>query len=68
MLSDLGVDSNATDNTLDRRQTRPNLQDALTNNLSNVESLFNDPTTGLTNTIQTTLDAYNDPAQRRDRE
>jgi flagellar hook-associated protein 2 len=60
MLSDLGVDSNATDNTLTDVDTTK-LQDALTNNLGNVESLFNDPTTGLTNTIQTTLDAYDDP-------
>jgi flagellar hook-associated protein 2 len=60
MLSDLGVASNATDNTLTNVDTT-DLQDALTNNLSQVESLFNDPTTGLTNTIQTTLDAYDDP-------
>jgi flagellar hook-associated protein 2 len=60
MLSDLGVASNATDNTLTDVDTT-DLQDALTNHLSDVESLFNDPTTGLTNTIQTTLDAYDDP-------
>jgi flagellar hook-associated protein 2 len=60
MLSDLGVDSNATDNTLTDVNTT-DLQDALTNNLSDVESLFNDPLNGLTNTVQTTLDAYDDP-------
>ena len=59
MLSDLGVDSNATDNTLTTVDTTK-LQDALTNNLSDVEALFNDPTTGLTNTIQSTLSVYND--------
>lgn len=60
MLSDLGVASNATDNTLTAVNTT-DLQDALTNHPGDVEALFNDPTTGLTNTIQTTLAAYNDP-------
>ena len=36
------------------------MQDALTNHLSDVESLFNDPTSGLTATVQTVLDEYND--------
>ena len=59
MLSDLGVASNATDNTLTTVDTTK-LQDALTNHLGDVEALFNDPTTGLTNTIQSTLSVYND--------
>jgi flagellar hook-associated protein 2 len=59
MLSDLGVETNATDNTItDVDPTQ--LQDALTNHLSDVESLFNDPTTGLTNTVQSVLSVYND--------
>ena len=59
MLSDLGVASNANDNTLTDVNTT-DLQDALTNHLSDVESLFNDPTSGLTATVQTVLDEYND--------
>jgi flagellar hook-associated protein 2 len=59
MLSDLGVDSNANDNTLTNVNTT-DLQNALTNNLSNVQALFNDPTSGLTTTLQTVLDGYND--------
>jgi len=59
MLSDLGVDSNANDNTLTDVDTT-DLQNALTNNLGDVESLFNDPTSGLTTTVQNVLDEYND--------
>jgi flagellar hook-associated protein 2 len=59
MLSDLGVDSNANDNTLTDVDAT-DLQNALTNNLSNVEALFNDPTGGLTTTLQNVLDGYND--------
>ena len=59
MLSDLGIDTNANDNTLTQVDTSK-LQAALTNNLSQVVALFNDPTTGLTNTVQTVLDTYND--------
>jgi flagellar hook-associated protein 2 len=59
MLSDLGVDTNANDNTLTGVDAT-DLQNALTNNLSDVESLFNDPTSGLTTTLQTVLDGYND--------
>jgi flagellar hook-associated protein 2 len=59
MLSDLGVDTNATDNTITNVDTT-DLQNALTNNLSDVQSLFNDPTTGLTNTVQSVLSVYND--------
>jgi flagellar hook-associated protein 2 len=59
MLSDLGVETNANDNTLTDVDTT-DLQNALTNNLSQVEALFNDPTSGLTTTLQTTLDGYND--------
>jgi len=59
MLSDLGVDTNATDNTITNVDTT-DLQNALTNHLSDVEALFNDPTTGLTNTVQSVLSAYND--------
>jgi flagellar hook-associated protein 2 len=59
MLSDLGVESNANDNTLTQVDTT-DLQNALTNDPSQVESLFNDPLTGLTNTIQNVLEAYND--------
>jgi flagellar hook-associated protein 2 len=58
MLSALGVDSNANDNTLTNVNTA-DLQDALTNNLSDVEALFNDPTSGLTTTVQNVLDEYN---------
>jgi flagellar capping protein FliD len=58
-LSSLGVDSNANDNTLTDVDTT-DLQNALTNNLSDVESLFNDPTAGLTTTVQNVLDGYND--------
>ena len=59
MLSDLGITTNATDNTITSVDTT-DLQDALTNHLSDVESLFNDPTTGLTNTVQSVLSVYND--------
>ena len=59
MLSDLGIDTNANDNTLTAVDTT-DLQDALTNNLGAVEALFNDPTKGLTTTLQSTLDGYND--------
>ena len=58
MLSALGVDSNANDNTLTNVNTT-DLQDALTNNLSDVESLFNDPTSGLTTTVQSVINTYN---------
>jgi len=58
MLSDLGVDSNANDDTLSNVDTT-DLQNALTNNLSDVEALFNDPTSGLTTTVQNVLDEYN---------
>jgi len=58
MLSDLGVDTNANDNTLTQVNTA-DLQNALTNNLSEVESLFNDPTTGLTSTVQNVINQYN---------
>jgi flagellar hook-associated protein 2 len=59
MLSDLGIDTNANDNTLTSVDAT-DLQNALTNNLSDVESLFNDPTSGLTTTLQSVLDGYND--------
>jgi flagellar capping protein FliD len=59
MLSDLGIDSNANDNTLTNVNVAT-LQTALTNNLSDVKSLFNDPTSGLTTTLQTVLEGYND--------
>ena len=59
MLSDLGIDTNATDNTITNVDTT-DLQNALTNHLSDVQALFNDPTTGLTNTVQSVLSAYND--------
>jgi flagellar capping protein FliD len=59
MLSDLGVNTNASDNTLTTVDTTK-LQDALTNNLSDVKALFDDPTTGLTNTVQSVLAVYND--------
>jgi flagellar hook-associated protein 2 len=58
MLSDLGIDTNANDNTLTEVNTTQ-LQSALTNNLSEVESLFNDPTYGLTNTVQGVISGYN---------
>ncbi len=59
MLSDLGITTNATDNTITNVDPT-DLQDALTNHLSDVEALFNDPTTGLTNTVQSVLSVYND--------
>ena len=59
MLSDLGVETNANDNTLTQVNTT-DLQNALTNNLSQVVALFDDPTTGLTNTVQTVISSYND--------
>ena len=58
MLSDLGIESNANDNTLTQVNTTE-LQNALTNNLSQVIALFDDPTSGLTNTVQTVLSSYN---------
>lgn len=59
MLSDLGVDSDANDNNLTDVDVST-LQTALTNNLSDVKALFNDPTSGLTTTLQSVLDGYND--------
>jgi flagellar hook-associated protein 2 len=59
MLSDLGIDTNANDNTITDVDTTK-LQDALTNHLSEVEALFNDPTTGLTTTVQNVISSYND--------
>jgi flagellar hook-associated protein 2 len=59
MLSDLGIVSNANDNTLTQVDTSK-LSDALTNHLSEVEALFNDPTSGLTTTLQNTISTYND--------
>jgi flagellar hook-associated protein 2 len=59
MLSDLGIETNANDNTLTQVDTTK-LQDALTNHLSDVEALFNDPTNGLTNTVQKVIASYND--------
>ncbi len=59
MLSDLGINTNATDNTITNVDPT-DLQNALTNNLSDVEGLFNDPLTGLTNTVQSVLSVYND--------
>lgn len=58
MLSDLGIDTNANDDTLTQVNTT-DLQNALTNNLSQVEALFNDPLNGLTTTVQNVIDAYN---------
>jgi flagellar hook-associated protein 2 len=59
MLSDLGINTNANDNTLTQVDTTK-LQDALTNHLSDVEALFNDPTSGLTTTVQSVIASYND--------
>jgi len=58
MLSDLGVTTNANDNTLTEVDTTK-LQAALTNHLSDVQALFNDPLNGLTNTLQSTISGYN---------
>jgi len=58
MLSDLGIDTNANDNTLTDVDTT-DLQNALTNNLSQVVALFDDPTVGLTTTVQNVLNSYN---------
>ncbi len=60
MLADLGINTNANDNTL--TQVDPTkLQDALENHLSDVENLFNNAATGLTNTVQNVIDEYDDP-------
>lgn len=59
MLADLGINTNANDNTLTEVNTT-DLQNALTNNLSQVENLFNDPTTGLTTSVQNVINGYND--------
>jgi flagellar capping protein FliD len=59
MLNDLGVSTNANDNTLTNVDTTK-LQDALTNNLSDVKALFNDPINGLTTTVQNVIASYND--------
>jgi len=58
MLSDLGIETNANDNTLTEVNTT-DLQNALTNNLSEVVALFDDPTVGLTNTVQNVISSYN---------
>jgi len=58
MLSDLGVDTNANDDTLTQVNTT-DLQNALQNHLSQVEALFNDPTSGLTTTVQNVINSYN---------
>ena len=58
MLSDLGVDTNANDDTLTQVNTT-DLQNALQNHLSQVEALFNDPTNGLTTTVQNVINSYN---------
>jgi flagellar hook-associated protein 2 len=58
MLSDLGVNTNANDDTLTQVNTT-DLQNALQNHLSQVEALFNDPTKGLTTTVQTVINTYN---------
>jgi flagellar hook-associated protein 2 len=58
MLSDLGVDTNANDNTLTQVDTTK-LQAALTDHLSDVQALFNDPLNGLTNTVQNVISGYN---------
>jgi flagellar hook-associated protein 2 len=57
MLSDIGIETNATDNTLTQVDSSK-LQDALTNHLSDVEALFNDPTSGLTNSLQAVIGTY----------
>jgi flagellar hook-associated protein 2 len=59
MLSDLGINTNANDNTLTAVDTTK-LQTALANEPDQVEALFNDPTSGLTTTVQNVLSAYND--------
>jgi len=59
MLSDLGINTNANDNTLTQVDTTK-LQNALTNDLPEVVALFEDPTTGLTNTVQNVISSYND--------
>jgi flagellar hook-associated protein 2 len=59
MLSDLGINTNANDNTLTAVDTTK-LQTALANEPDQVAALFNDPTSGLTTTVQNVLSAYND--------
>jgi len=58
MLSDLGINSNANDDTLTQVNTT-DLQNALQNHLSDLENLFNDPTNGLTTTVQNVINTYN---------
>jgi flagellar hook-associated protein 2 len=50
-LNDLGITSNGTDNTLSFSDST-SLNAALTNNLSAVQSLFTDPTTGIATQVQ----------------
>lgn len=59
MLSDLGITTNANDNSISSVDTAK-LQDALTNHLDQVQALFNDPDKGLTNTVQNVVSIYND--------
>lgn len=58
MLSDLGVNTNANDDTLTQVNTS-DLQNALANHLSDLEALFNDPVNGLTTSVQNVLNEYN---------
>jgi flagellar capping protein FliD len=48
-LNDIGISSNGTDNTLSASSLV--LNDALTNNLSQITQLFTDPTSGLATTL-----------------
>ncbi|MGP8201490.1 MAG: flagellar filament capping protein FliD [Limisphaerales bacterium] len=53
-LNDLGITSNGTDNTLSLSDTTT-LNSALTNNLSAVQNLFSNATTGLATTVESYL-------------
>lgn len=59
-LNDLGVQSNGTDNTLSFSDSTA-LDSALTNNLSAVESLFTDPSTGIATTVNNYINNINGP-------
>jgi flagellar hook-associated protein 2 len=59
-LNDLGIESNGSDNTLSISSTTT-LNNAITNNLSDVQNLFTNPTNGLATTLSTYLNDTNGP-------
>jgi flagellar hook-associated protein 2 len=59
-LTDLGIASNGTDNTLSASNTAA-LDSALTNNLSAVQNLFTNPTSGLATTLNSYISTVTAP-------